>query len=150
METRVTDTTAAFAFIWSLLSFFSLLGNLRYIPLHLTILTALLGVVVGAVSGFAVTKRQLNFLTKNGETRVRFSTILFLIGGLLILFSLTYFFVINAQIVTLGTVNNFAFPTLSAYFVSEAIVFLRWERKHRKLIFASGWSRRLYASPKTD
>jgi hypothetical protein len=150
METRVADTSAVFAFLFSFLSFVSLLGNLRYVPLHLVIIAGLLGVVVGAVSGFAVAKRRLNFL--GVVVRARLSTVLFFIGGLLILFSLTYFFVINMQIVTLRMVINFGFPTVSAFSASETIVFLRWERKNRKLLllFSNGRSGRLYASPKTD
>lgn len=150
MGMRVAVNSAIFACLWSLISFLHLLTNLRYVPLDLTVIAALLGVVVGAGSGFSLTKRQLNFLSKNGETRVHLSTILLIIGGLLIVLSLSYFFVINASIATLSTANNFGFSTLSACWASEAILFFRWESKHRKLIFSSGWSGRLYASPKTD
>ena len=106
--------------------------------------------VVGAVSAFAVAKRQLNSL--GVVVRARLSTILFFIGGLLILSSLTYFFVINTQMATLRILTNFAYPTVSAFAVSETIVFLRWERKNRKRLmsFSNGRSGGLYASPKTD
>jgi hypothetical protein len=150
METRITETSAVFAFLFSFLSFVSLLGNLRTVPLHLTIIGGFLGVVVGAVSAFAVAKRQLNSL--GVVVRARLSTILFFIGGLLILSSLTYFFVINTQMATLRILTNFAYPTVSAFAVSETIVFLRWERKNRKRLmsFSNGRSGGLYASPKTD
>ena len=150
MGMRVAVNSAVFACLWSLISSLHLLTNLRYVPMHLTAIAVLVGVLVGTLSGAAVARRQLRFLTKNGETRVPLPTILFLVGGLLILLSFWFFFSISASIETLATVINFIYPTLPAYLASEAILFLRWERKHRKLIIAGTWTNRLYVSPKTD
>jgi hypothetical protein len=150
MEMRVAANNALFAFLFSLMSFLSLLTSLRYVPLPLTIIAGLLGVVVGVVSGFASAKRRLNFL--GVVVRARLSTILFFIGGLLILLSLSFIFFSNASIVTLVAATGFLCPMVSAFAASEAVVFLRWERKHRKLIilFSNGRSGKLYASSKTD
>jgi asparagine N-glycosylation enzyme membrane subunit Stt3 len=150
MGTRVAINSAVFAFIWSLLSFVHLFTNLRYVPLHLTLIAVLFGVAVGAILGFAVAKRRLKFITKNGETRVPLSTILFLVGGILIVLSFCLFFAFNAPISALATVIDFAYPILPPYLAMEAILFFRWERQHRKLILASMWTNRLYVSPKTD
>jgi hypothetical protein len=146
---RVAVNYAVFAFLWSLLSYLHLLTNLRYVSVHLTVLAVLVGVLVGAVSGFAVAKRQLTFLTKNGETRVPLWTILFLIGGLFIFISFLFFLAYNAPIGTLATAITFLCPFLPAYSAAEAIMFLRWERKHKKQIIAGMWNR-FYVSPEAD
>ena len=150
MGTRVAVNSAVFAFLWSLLSFLYLFANLRYVPVDLAAIAVLVGVLAGAILGFAVAKRQLKFLTQNGETRVALSTILFLVGGMLIFFSFWFFFAFNAPVGAQATVISFIYPTLPAYLASEAILFLRWEHKNRKLILASMWTSRLYVSPKTQ
>ena len=156
METRLAANSAVSAFIFSFLSFIILLGSLRYVPLHLTIITGLLGVIVGAALGFAFTRRRLNSLTKTGEYKQSLSTLLFFVGGMLILLSFLVFFAISAPIEAVRITLGFAYPTLSASFAAflatEAIMFLKWERKHQKLVLVARgwWSGRLYASPKTD
>ena len=107
----------------------------------------LLGVITGATSGYAVAKRQLKFLTKNGETRVPLSTVLFLFGGMFILLSFWVYYAFTAPIKILTLMLDFAYTTLPAYLAVEDILFLRWERKQRKLILAGTWSNRLYVSP---
>jgi hypothetical protein len=154
METRVAVCSAIFAVLFSLISFLRLLGSLRHLPTQLTVAAGVFGVIVGAVAGVAVTRRRLRFLAENAEVRTItprvLSTILFTVGGMFILLSFWVFF----SILAIGSqlaVLDFMFPMLPALWASEAIMFLRWERKHRKLIFAEyGWAGRLYTSSKTD
>jgi hypothetical protein len=150
MKTRLATNAALFALLWFMLSYVFLQKNLSYVPLHLTIITALLGVAVGAVSGFVVAKRRLNSL--GVVVRTRLSKILFLIGELIILISLMYFFVYYTPNIIVSLATNILFPAFSAFEASMAIVFFRWERKHQELliVFSKGLSERLDASPKTD
>jgi hypothetical protein len=152
MGVRVAVNYAVFAVLLGMLGFLNLLTNLRYVPQQLTVAVGVFGVLVGAITGVAAARRQLKFLTKNGEFRTgaSLSTILFIAGGIFILFSLWFFFAFDAPIGSQAAVMDFMFSILPALLASQAILFLRWERKHGKLIIASMWPSRLYASPRTD
>lgn len=75
-------------FLWAALSFFQLLlNNVRYhVPLSSAMVGIISGLIAGVVWGAAVTLKQLQFLTKKGETRVTLTTWLFIIGATFILF----------------------------------------------------------------
>ena len=140
-------------FLWAALSFFqSLLNNVRYhVPLSSAMVTVTSGLIVGSVYGAAVTLKQLQFLTKKGETRVTLTTWLFIIGATFILLGVWLFLVVNEPFETLTIALDFMFPMVPAALAVRTVLFFDWERKHKRtILFANLVSSKLYVFPRMD
>jgi hypothetical protein len=109
------------------------------------------GLIAGVVWGAAVTLKQLQFLTKKGETRVTLTTWLFIIGATFILFGVWLFLVVSEPFETLAIALDFMFPIVSAALAVRTILFVNWERKHKRIVlFANLVSSKLYVFPRMD
>ena len=140
-------------FVWAALSFFQLLlNNIRYhVPLSSAMVAITSGLIVGAVYGATVTLKQLQFLTKKGETRVTLTTWLYIIGATFILLGVWLFLVFSEPFETLTIALYFMFPIVSAALAVRTILFVNWERKHKRtILFANLVSSKLYVFPRMD
>jgi hypothetical protein len=140
-------------FLWAALSFFQLLlNNVRYhVPLSSAMTAITSGLIAGAVWGAAVTLKQLQFLTKKGETRVSITIWLFIIGSAFIVLGIWLFLVVSEPLETLTIALYFMSPMVPAALAVRTILFVNWEKKHKRIIlFANLVSSRLYVFPRMD
>ena len=140
-------------FVWVALSFFQLLlNNIRYyVPLSSAMVAITSGLIAGAVYGATVTLKQLQFLTKKGETRVTLTTWLYIMGATFILFGVWLLLVFSEPFETLTIALDFMFPIVSAALAVRTILFVNWERKHKRtILFANLVSSKLYVFPRMD
>ena len=78
-------------------------------------------------------------------------TFLFVIGILFIFAALVTYLALNVSMTILAVISYFVFPSGPAIFATRAIVFFRWERKHRRRILSAGeFSTKIYVFPKID
>jgi hypothetical protein len=109
------------------------------------------GLIAGAVYGATVTLKQLQFLTKKGETKVTLTTWLYIIGATFILFGVWLLLVFSEPFETLTIALDFMFPIVSAALAVRTILFVNWERKHKRtILFANLVSSKLYVFPRMD
>jgi hypothetical protein len=140
-------------FVWAALSFFQLLlNNIRYhVPPSSATVAITSGLIAGAVYGATVTLKQLQFLTKKGETRVTLTTWLYIMGATFILLGVWLLLVFSEPFETLTIALDFMFPIVSAALAVRTILFVNWERKHKRtILFANLVSSKLYVFPRMD
>jgi len=113
------------------------------------ILLSSLGVVFGLVSGVAVALRYIRSLERKGEIRVNLKTLAFMwltIGIVLVIIIYLLFSLgleVGIQMV------SFLYPFLPALYGARIILYMNWERKHKKHILFDGLVRtRVYAVPR--
>jgi hypothetical protein len=118
--------------------------------LFLTLVAIAAGLIVGVVSGAAVSLRRLRFLAAKGETRVSLVTWLFILGAAIIITGATLLLAAES-VETLLIASNFAYPLGPAALATSALLFFSWEQKHKRVIlFASTLSSKMYVFPRID
>jgi hypothetical protein len=144
------------SFLWAALGFFQLLLNdVRYqVPLFSAIVAITSGLIIGTFFGATVALKQLQFLTKKGETRVSLTTWLLVIGATFILlgvWQIWLFLVVSEPIEILTIALDFLSPAVPASLAARTILFVNWERKHKRtILYANLVSSRLYVFPRMD
>jgi ammonia channel protein AmtB len=153
MGERAIYISAFYTFVWAAIAFLQLYANnLRYhIPSSSVIIAITSGLIAGALCGVAVTRRQLQFLTKKGETRVTLITWLYIIGALFITIGVVFFFVTSVPTETVIIATYFMATMVSASEAARTILFVNWERKHKRIILLPGVvSNKMYVFPKIE
>lgn len=152
MGTRASYYFGVMSVAWAALSFFQLIPyNIRYsVPLSSALVVIVSGLIVGVVSGAAVSLRRLRVLAAKGETRVSLVTWLFILGAAFIFIGASLLMA-GESVEKLLIVSNFMYPIGIAALAASALLFFNWEQKHKRVIlFASLVSSKLYIFPKID
>ena len=143
MGTRAVFLDGIVFLLWAFLCFIYL-GVIGF-----NILLSGLGVVLGLVSGVAVALRYIRILERKGEIRVNLKTLAFMwltIGIVLVIIIYLLFSLgleVGIQMV------SFLYPFLPALFGARIVLYMNWERKHKKHILSDGLVfTRVYAVPR--
>jgi hypothetical protein len=153
MGERAIYISAVTTFVWAALAYLQLyFNNMRYhIPSSSVIIAITSGLIAGALYGAVTTRKQLQFLTKKGETRVTLITWLYTIGALFITIAVVFFFVTNVPPETVIIAIDFMAPLVSASQAARTILFVNWERKCKRVILLpTVFSNKMYVFPKID
>jgi hypothetical protein len=153
MGERAIYISAVMTFVWAALAYLQLhvYNRLYHIPSSSVIIAITSGLIAGALCGVAVTRRQLRFLTKKSETRVTLITWLYTIGALFITIGVVLFFVTSVPPETVIIATYFMAPMVSASEAARTILFVNWERKHKRIILLpSVVSNKMYVFPKIE
>jgi hypothetical protein len=141
--------------LWFLLVFlwvirFNAYGDLTWYA-QFTLLA--LGMAAGLVVGVALTKKQLSTLTKKGELGSSLSSLLFILGGVLV-FGAIFLAAMLASPSLAGVTHAVVLDSIlgSGIGIIAARVFLlvKWERNHKMRLYQKGWITRIYAVPAPD
>ena len=144
--------------LWALIGFF------QFGIFGFNILLSGLGVVFGLGFGVAVALRQLSSLEKIGELRTTrkmwaftLLTIIIVVSIVLYLvFSLGVSLTIYVQILGVSLalyvqMLSFLYPFLLALYAAIIILYLNWERNHKKFILFDGFVfTKVYSVPRTE
>lgn len=126
------------------------------------ILLSGLGVVFGLVFGVAVALRQLSNLEKIGELRTTRKMWAFTLLTIIIVVSIVLYlvFILGASLalyvvlleVSLplyAQMQSFLYPILLALYAARIILYLNWERNHKKFIVFDAFTK-VYSVPRTE
>jgi hypothetical protein len=152
---RVTAYLFPQTLVWILLILLWVLRLSSYdeVSLYSQLMLIAFGLAAGVTISAGVTRKQLSKLTDKGEMSMSLSTLMILIGGVLVF-------------VALLLAAMFAFPSLSQLIyvvamdfmvgagislaVGRAYFMVDWERTHKMHLYQKGWSLKMYAVPKPD
>jgi hypothetical protein len=153
MDSRAANYFGAASVLWAALNLLPLIpNNIRNsVALSSALVAIVSGLIVGAVSGATMTRRQLQVLAAKSETRTRLVTQLFIIGAMLIALG-ALLLVVGESLEILLIMLNFASPMAPAFFGVKALMFAKWEKTHKRAILFKSFiiSSKLYVSPKMD
>lgn len=150
VEYRVVNFDKLSAALWILLAVLHLtINNIRYyIPLDLLIVVITLGIVLGAVSFGLAAVRTLKIIEKKGVFSQSISEFLFIIGIAVILIGALFFVYASFPFQSAIYLLDFLYPMPPAAIMTRVLLYWRWERKNKRLIYASsGFSGKVYAYP---
>lgn len=126
--------------LWAFLCFVYL-GIYRF-----NILLSSLGVVFGLVFGAAVALKHISSIEKNGEFRVTLKAWAFLLLTIIIVVPIVLYLPISLGLEAGIQMVRFLYPSIPALYPAKIILYLNWERKHKKLILYDGLvTTRVYA-----
>jgi hypothetical protein len=114
------------------------------------VLPVCLGVVFGLVFGIAVALKQISSIEKNGEFKATRKTWAFVLLAIIVIIilvpnALNLLFSLGLRIQTV----SFVYPLPSAVFAGRMILYLNWERKHKRRVLFDGLVfTKFYAVPK--
>lgn len=119
------------------------------------ILLSGLGVVFGLVFGVAVALRYIRSLERKGEIRVTLKSLAFMLLtiGIALGIALYLLFSLGLEASQLtkrsSQIGSFIYPFFPALFGARVVLYMNWERKHKKHILFEGLVfTRVYAVPK--
>jgi hypothetical protein len=109
------------------------------------------GVVFGLVFGVALALKQISSIEKNGEFRATIKTWAYALL-IIIIFVLSYIYLLfSLESEAVIQIFSFAYLALFVLYATRIILYLNWERKHRRLIFSDGLVfTRVYSVPRTQ
>ena len=138
---------------WTLLAFWNIwLYNVRYdTPIGLLSVSIMLGVASGAVCFGLVAQRTLRVIEKKGVFSQSLSTMLFLIGTVVVFIGALIWTATSFPLQSLIFISDFLYPILPAALLTRALLYWRWEHKNKRTIYASSglWGK-IYAYPYMD
>jgi hypothetical protein len=152
---RVTSFLVPNALLWFLLGFlwvirFNAYGDLTW---YSQFMLLAFGTVAGLVVGVALTQKQLSTLTKKGELGSSLSSLLFMMGGVLI-FGAFFLAAMLASPSLAGVIHAVVIDSIlgAGIGIIAARVFLliNWERNHKMRLYQKGWITKIYAVPTSD
>ena len=152
---RVTSFLVPNTLLWVLLSFLWMLSlNAQsHVSFYSQFMWIAFGIAAGLVVGVALTRKQLNTLTEKGEISNSLSTLLFILGGVLV-FGALFLAAIFAFPSLLSVIQVAVMDALLGAGISmlvvRAFLLVAWERNHRMRLYQKGWSTRIYAVPNPD
>jgi hypothetical protein len=97
------------------------------------------GIVAGGGFGAWAAERQLRILERKGRVSTSISTLLTVVGGLIVFFATLFYFVNNIPTEVIASVVVFLSPMPATSFVVNSVMSSNWERRHKRQIFASVW-----------
>jgi hypothetical protein len=107
-----------------------------------------LGVVFGFVFGVLGAQKQISSLEKNGEFKVTRKIGALMLLTIIIAISVAIYLIFSYGLMVGIPMLSFIYPYLLAFYAARIILYLSWERKHRRLIF-SDWTR-VYVAPRNS
>jgi hypothetical protein len=111
------------------------------------------GIAAGLVVGVAVTRKQLNTLTEKGEIGISLSTLLLIVGGVLVFGALflaaMFAYPSLSSVIHVAVMDSILGAGISLVVV-RAFLLVEWKRNHKMRLYQKGWSTRIYAVPKPD
>lgn len=146
--------------LWSLLALFQLsMYNLTYYYrsiFHVNLIFAGFATIIGIFVGvFAFSKwaeGTLRIIEKKGVYSVTLGYLLIAIGLVVIGIGLLILAVSILPLQAIATAADFIYPIPAAAFLTRALVYWRWERKNKRLIYCSSgiFLGKIYAYPYID
>jgi len=146
--------------VWSLLALFQLgMYNLTYYYrsiFHINLIFAGFATIIGIFVGvFAFSKwaeGTLRIIEKKGVYSVTLGYLLTIIGLAVIGIGLVIWAVSTLPLQTVAIAVDFIYPFPAAAFLTRALVYWRWERKNKRLIYCSSgfFLGKIYAYPYID
>jgi hypothetical protein len=144
MRLRAVFFDGLMVLLWAFLAFF----YLDIFGFH--ILLVFLGVVFGLVLGVAVALRQISSIEKIGELKATLKTWAFVLLTIIILVPTTLYLLFRLGLEAGIQILSFLYPSIPVIYAARMILYLNWERKHKRLILFDGlWFTRVYAVPRT-
>ena len=115
------------------------------------ILLSSLGFVFGLVFGVAAALKQISSLEKIGELRATLKTWAFMLLTIIILVPIALYLLFSLGPEAGIQMLSFIYPSIPALYTARIILFLNWERKHKRLILFEGLVfTRIYAVLRTE
>jgi len=143
MGTRAVFLDGIVFLLWAFLCFIYL-GLIGF-----NILLSSLGVVSGLVFGVAVSLRYIKSLEKKGEIRVTFKTLAFVLLTISIVLGIILYLLFSFGLEVGIQMVSFTYPFLPALYGARLVLYMNWERKHKKHILFDGLVfTRVYAVPR--
>lgn len=113
------------------------------------ILLSGLGVVFGLVFGVAVALRYIRSLERKGEIRVTLKSLAFMLLTIGIALGIALYLLFSLGLEAGIQIGSFIYPFFPALFGARIVLYMNWERKHKKHILFEGLVfTRVYAVPK--
>ncbi|TEU06267.1 hypothetical protein E3I90_02620 [Candidatus Bathyarchaeota archaeon] len=113
------------------------------------ILLSGLGVVFGLVFGVAVALRYIRILERKGEIRVTLKSLAFMLLTIGIVLGIALYLLFSLGLEAGIQIGSFIYPFFPALFGARIVLYMNWERKHKKHILFEGLVfTRVYAVPK--
>jgi len=144
---RVVFLNAVALLLWAFICFF------QFGIFGFNILLSSLGVVFGLGFGVAVALRQLSSLEKIGELRTTPKMWAFTLLTIIIVVSIVLYLVfsLGVSLALYVQMLSFLHPFLLALYASIIILYLNWERNHKKFILFDGFVfTKVYSVPRTE
>jgi len=139
---RATFFDSVLCLLWAFLCFINL-GVIGF-----DILRSVLGVVFGLVFGVVVALKHVKSIEKNGEFRATLKMLAFALLTGIILISIALYLLFSLGLEAGIQMASFIYPFIPALYAARVIVYLSWERRHKKLILFDGLVlTRVYAVP---
>jgi hypothetical protein len=152
---RVTSFLVPNTLLWVLLVFlwmvrFNAYGDVTW---YSQFMWMAFGMAAGLLVGVAVTRKQLNTLTEKGELGTSLSTLLFILGGVLVFGALFLAAMLASpslsSVIHVAVIDAILGAGISII-VARSFLLVAWERNHKMRLYQKWWSPRIYAVPKTD
>ena len=150
MGYRVVNWDSLLALGWIFLaSFHLLINNTTYhVPLIFLIPAVVSGVIFGVFFYGEWALKILRVIEKKGVYTVSLITWLYLAGAALIFIGLFTWVFNTLPLQSSVVILDFCYPMLPAALLTRALLYLRWERKNKRLIYTTwGFSGKVYAYP---
>ena len=113
------------------------------------IILSSLGIVSGLVFGVAVALRYIKSLEKKGEIRVTFKTLAFMLLTIGIALGIIIYLLFSFGLEAVIQMGHFLYPFVPALYGAQIVLYMNWERKHKKHIMFDGLVfTRVYAVPR--
>ena len=143
MGTRAVFLDGIVFLLWAFLCFIYL-GVIGF-----NILLSSLGVVSGLVFGVAVSLRYIRSLERKGEIRVNLKTLAFMLLTISIVLGIILYLLFSFGLEVGIQMVSFTYPFLPALYGAQIVLYMNWERKHKKHILFDGLVlTRVYAVPR--
>ena len=143
MGTRAVFLDGIVFLLWAFLCFIYL-GVIGF-----NILLSSLGVVSGLVFGVAVSLRYIRSLERKGEIRVNLKTLAFMLLTIGIVLGIILYLLFSFGLEVGIQMVSFTYPFLPALYGAQIVLYMNWERKHKKHILFDGLVlTRVYAVPR--
>ena len=128
--------------LWGLLCFLSA-------GIHFDFGIVCLGVVAGLLIGAPAYSKQLRIIEEKGEYKATLKILAWTLLATIAIISVFLYLIYSLGLEVAFPMFNFASSLVPALCASRIIFFVRWEKKHKKLIMWDGLVRtRIYAVPK--
>jgi hypothetical protein len=147
---RVKNWDIALAAGWGLLAFLHLsTDNFRYQSPVKTVGTAVfLGIACGVAISALLSYKTLKKIENKGVYSVSFSNVLFLFGGFAVFLGVFIWAITSLPLQSIIILGDFIYPMLPTAFLTRALFYSQWERKHSRFILSEGnFVGNLYAYP---
>jgi peptidoglycan/LPS O-acetylase OafA/YrhL len=131
--------------LWASLCFYY-----HVVVIGFDILFSILGVVSGLIIGTMVALRYLKSLEEKGEFQVTLKIGALTLLTLIIVIPIAIYLILSYGLIVGIPMLSFVYPCLPALYAARIILYLNWERKHKKhILFDGRVLTRVYAAPRS-